>query len=70
MLNKLLLSSIVLFGLGFSFLFLENTFFQYIDEEGVLHESLFLPFGVIGILSAAGVLFIYLTIVLIRKVFK
>lgn len=70
MLSKLLLSSMVLFGLGFSFLFLESKFFQYVDEKGVLHESFFLPLGVIGILLATGTLFISLMIVLNRKVFK
>jgi hypothetical protein len=44
---------------GVLFLFLENTFYQYLDGDGVLHESLFLPLGVISIyLGAIGFIFI------------
>jgi hypothetical protein len=32
-----------------SALLIENTFYQYIDKNGLLHESLFLPFGVLGL---------------------
>ncbi|WP_252097647.1 DUF3955 domain-containing protein [Pseudoalteromonas sp. NBT06-2] len=34
----------------------ENTFYQYLDSEGVLHESMFLPLSVISI--ALGILFL------------
>ena len=35
---------------GVIFLFLENTFYQYLDEDGFLHESLFLPLGVFAVI--------------------
>ena len=28
---------------------MENTFYQYLDEEGVLHETFFMPLGVLGL---------------------
>lgn len=34
-------------------LFIENTFYQYLDEDGFLHESLFLPLGAFSLLLAA-----------------
>ena len=45
--NKFLLFSILIFIIGIIFLILENTFYQYLDENNVLQESLFLPFGII-----------------------
>jgi hypothetical protein len=42
---KVLFSGLFFLFAGIVFLFLENTFYQYIDEEGFLHESLFLPLG-------------------------
>ncbi len=37
---------------------LENTFYQYIDEEGILHESLFMPIGVLLVsLGLAGLVY-------------
>jgi len=42
---------------GVVFLFLENTFYQYLDEDGVLHESLFLPLGVFALIIGSLLLF-------------
>jgi len=36
--------------MGSAFVWLENTFYQYLDEDGVLHESMFLPLGALFIL--------------------
>ena len=49
--SKIFWSSLILLVLGFTFLFLENTFYQYLDEDGVLHESFFLPLGCLSLIS-------------------
>ena len=60
----MLLSGIFFLLTGFSFLFLENTFYQYLDEDGFLHESLFLPLGVFALIIG----FILLFILVLKKV--
>jgi hypothetical protein len=40
--------------IGISCLFIENIFYQYLDEDGVLHESFFMPLG--ALFLALGVL--------------
>lgn len=41
---------ILLIIIGLVSILLENIFYQYLDAEGVLHESLFLPLGGLSIL--------------------
>ena len=48
--SKIFLASLFLLVLGVTFLFLENTFYQYLDEDGVLHESFFLPLGCLSLI--------------------
>lgn len=48
-LNKTVVSSIIFFLVGIVFLMLESEFYQYIDSEGVLRESLFLPLGMLSV---------------------
>ena len=56
---KVLIASLVLLIVGIACVFLENILYQYIDEDGVLHESLFLPLGVVFILCAGiGLVFV------------
>ena len=55
---KVLIVSFLLLTIGLACIVLENNFYQYIDEEGVLHESLFLPLGAVLILLA-GVGFVF-----------
>ena len=44
---------------GITCILLENIFYQYIDKDGVLHESLFLPLGVVCVLLAGiGLVFV------------
>ncbi len=43
--SKFLIYSLVIFFIGFIFLILENSFYQFIDENGILHESYFMPLG-------------------------
>lgn len=45
--NNILLSGVFFTLIGVVFGFIENTFYQYIDEDGLLHESVFMPLGVI-----------------------
>jgi Na+/melibiose symporter-like transporter len=54
--NKFLLLGLFFTLIGVAFGFIENTFYQYIDEDGVLHESLFMPLGLI--FAAIGLLLI------------
>jgi len=49
--SKIFLTSLFLLVLGFASLFLENTFYQYLDEDGVLHESFFLPLGCLSLIA-------------------
>jgi nitrate reductase gamma subunit len=44
--------TIFLFLMGTTSLILENNFYQYLDEDNVLHESLFMPLGVISIFAS------------------
>ncbi|MCJ8297234.1 MAG: hypothetical protein MJK15_22805 [Colwellia sp.] len=39
----------------------ESTFYQFLDNEGVLHESMFLPLGMISIV--VGMLFLLFFII-------
>ena len=56
---KVLVVSLMLLLIGITFIVLENTFYQYVDENGVLHESLFLPLGTISVLIAGiGLVFV------------
>ena len=47
--NKTLIASFIFAMIGIAFLIAENQFYQYIDSEGVLRESLFLPLGMLSI---------------------
>lgn len=54
--KKTLVFVLILFGLEIAFLIAENTFYQYVDNEGILHESMFMPLGVLSIV--VGILFL------------
>ncbi len=56
-------TGIILFGLGVLSLIVEETFYNYLDADGFLHESLFLPIG--AILTILGIALTALS--LIRK---
>lgn len=59
--NKSFIFSTLFFIIGIIFLILENTFYQYIDENGFLQESWFMPLGFIFIfLSILGFIFLIL----------
>lgn len=47
--GKLLTVSIIFLVTGSIFVFIENIFYQAIDENGFLHESLFILLGLFGV---------------------
>ena len=59
--NKTLLASLLLLSLGVLSLIAESTFYQFIDNDGYLHESMFLPLGMISI--TVGMLFLLIFII-------
>ena len=59
--NKTLILALISLGLGMVFLIAENTFYQFVDNEGFLHESMFLPLSVMSI--AVGILFLLFFII-------
>ncbi|MFT5665232.1 MAG: hypothetical protein ACI9JR_002640 [Gammaproteobacteria bacterium] len=59
--NKTLIISIIFMGLGVIFIIAENMFYQYVDDKGFLHESMFMPLGAICILL--GIIFLLFVMV-------
>ncbi len=59
MISYKFLIGIIMIGLGIMFYFLEMKYYNYIDENNVLQESLFLPLSFIFCLI--GVFFLFLT---------
>jgi len=49
--SKMFRASLILLVLGVTFVLLENTFYQYLDDDGVLHESFFLPLGCLSLIA-------------------
>lgn len=50
--------SIIIFSIGAAFIFFENYYYQYVDDQHLLHESLFLPIGAILLMiGAIGIVF-------------
>ncbi len=48
--SKTLTVSVLLLFMGIVFIALENYFYQYVDDNGVLHESLFMPLGALCVM--------------------
>ena len=51
--NKVFYLSLLLLGLGIVFIIAENSFYQYVDDTGILHESFFMPLGMLSILTVS-----------------
>jgi hypothetical protein len=66
MTHKVLYTGLLFLMTGVIFLSLENSFYQYLDVDGVLHESLFLPLGVFALIIGSLLLFI----LALRKVWQ
>lgn len=61
--GKAILASILFLFIGCTFFLLENVFYQNIDEDGVLHESFFMPLSFLSI-------FVGLTVLLLAVISK
>jgi hypothetical protein len=59
--------SLFLLFLGIVFIILENIFYQYVDTDGRLHESFFLPLGAFSLLLGGAGLFFTLIWFYIKK---
>ena len=59
--KKTFIIGLVLLGIGILSLIAENTFYQYLDDEGFLHESLLMPLGAFSII--VGTLFLVFFII-------
>ena len=57
---RLLRFGVLLLLFGGVALLLEQQFYQYVDATGRLHESLFLPLGVLAMLLGSGMLLLAL----------
>lgn len=56
--------SIGLLIIGVMFIALENHFYQFVDENGVLHESMFMPLGALCVmLGIIGLTFSFLKMI-------
>lgn len=58
--DKMLLTGILSLITGISFIFFENLLYQYVDENGMLNESLFMPLGALSILFGVLMLLIFM----------
>jgi hypothetical protein len=66
--NKGLIVALFLLFLGLICLFIEQTFYQYIDAQGWLHESLCLPIGAFSLALGSFGLIIYLILLIINLI--
>jgi hypothetical protein len=61
-------AGLIFLSIGIISIIIQNTFFGYVDANGVLHDSLFLPVGALATLLGAGLLVLWSVIKLFRKV--
>ena len=45
--SKILIAGVIFIALGIASLCIQNTYYGYVDADGVLHDSLYLPFAFI-----------------------
>ena len=57
--SKIFWLSFILLAMGLAFGYIENTFYQYIDENGVLIESWFMPLSFLCIFIGGIGLFFF-----------
>ena len=69
-LSALSITTIAFFLLGLISGVIQNTFYGYIDADGVIHDSLFLPLSAIFILIGVILLIVKLIIFIVRKLRK
>lgn len=51
------------------FLLLENHFYQYVDEAGFLHVSLFLPLGILFAVIGVVILLYFAMVIFMKIIF-
>jgi len=61
------ITGIIFLLIGFTFLLIQNIFYGYVDLNGILHDSIFLPLGVLFALVGVLFLIIFGIRTLIRK---
>ena len=62
--SKILWLSFILLAAGTAFGYIENSYYQYIDENGVLVESWFMPLSFLCIfLGSIGFIFVVVKII-------
>ncbi len=45
--SKILIAGVIFIALGVASLCIQNTYYGYVDADGILHDSLYLPFAFI-----------------------
>lgn len=63
-------AGIILLIIGVASIIIQNTFYGYVDAEGVLHDSLFLPVGSFATILGILLLAVWRITVLLKKVRK
>ena len=58
--SKTLIASFCLIAIGIGFLIAEHTYYQTLDNENVLQESLFLPLGFLSLLIGGGLFLFFI----------
>ena len=69
-LNRIFATGFCMVILGSLSLLFEHTFYQYLDENGVLHESFFLPLGTFSILLGIVIISFFCVYKLILHIYK
>jgi intracellular septation protein A len=64
------IAGITLLIIGVASIIIQNTFYGYVDAEGVLHDSLFLPIGAFATILGISLLSAWGVTVLLRKARK
>ncbi|MGJ8686472.1 MAG: DUF3955 domain-containing protein [Spongiibacteraceae bacterium] len=60
--HKLLFFGLFFVSIGVAFAVLENTFYQYVDENDMLHESAFMPLGVFFVIIGLLMLLVFFAV--------
>jgi hypothetical protein len=68
--DRMRITGITLLIIGTTSIIIQNTFYGYVDAEGVLRDSLFLPLGVFATILGIILLSVWGVTVLLRKVRK
>ena len=61
------IAGIIFLIIGIASITIQNTFYGYVDAEGVLHDSLFLPLGAFAIILGIFLLSVRGKTVLLKK---